>query len=93
MKPDNFQCQGDQPCVKCVKVGTVCVFDESQDRRKKFILRQTKEELDSSEILLDQVAQAFSKGDNARLQLLLSSRLTAYFDKNFTESGTGGSQV
>jgi hypothetical protein len=69
------------------------VFDQNQDRRRKFILRQTKEELDSSEILLDKVAQAFSKGDNAQLQLLLSSRLTACIDKNLTKSGTGGNQV
>jgi predicted lipid-binding transport protein (Tim44 family) len=69
------------------------VFDPNQDRRRKFILRQTKEELDSSEILLDNVAQAFSKGDNAQLQLLLSSRLTAYLDENRTESGIGSIQV
>jgi hypothetical protein len=69
------------------------VFDQNQDRRRKFILRQTKEELDSSEILLDKVAQAFSKGDNAQLQLLLSSRLTDCIDKNLTKSGTGGNQV
>jgi hypothetical protein len=61
----NIYCQGDQPCVKYVKVGTVCVFDQNQDRRRKFILRQTKEKIDSSEILLDKVAQAFSKGENA----------------------------
>jgi hypothetical protein len=69
------------------------VFDPHQDRRRKFILRQTKEELDSSEILLDQVAQAFSKGDNTQLQLLLSSRLTTLLDKNPTESGIGSNQV
>jgi predicted lipid-binding transport protein (Tim44 family) len=69
------------------------VFDPNQDRRRKFILRQTKEELDSSEILLDNVAQAFSKGDNAQLQLLLSSRLAAYLDENLTESGIGSIQV
>jgi hypothetical protein len=69
------------------------VFDQTQDRRRKFLLRQTKEELDSSEILLDKVAQAFSKGENAQLQLLLSSRLTAYPDKSLTKSGTRSNEV
>jgi predicted lipid-binding transport protein (Tim44 family) len=69
------------------------VFDQTQDRRRKFILRQTKKELDSSEILLDKVAQAFSKGENAQLQLLLSSRLTAYLDKSLAKSEIRSNEV
>jgi hypothetical protein len=93
VKTDNIQCQGDQPCEKCVRSGTECLFDQNQDRRRKYILRQTKEELGSAEDLLDKVAQAFSQGDTAQLQLLLSSRLTACVDDSPKRNETGGNQV
>jgi predicted lipid-binding transport protein (Tim44 family) len=69
------------------------MFDESQDGRRKYILRQTKEDLGSAESLLDRVAQAFSKGENAQLQQLLSSRLTAQSDGTLKESETAEKQV
>ncbi|RDH26343.1 hypothetical protein BDQ94DRAFT_164567 [Aspergillus welwitschiae] len=70
-KKRKTRCRGDHPCDKCTQAGTECLFARGVDRRKKFALHNTEEELNAIRLLLDQLVAAFDSGSNTDVQRLI----------------------
>ncbi|BCR98156.1 Zn(II)2Cys6 transcription factor domain-containing protein [Aspergillus luchuensis] len=70
-KKRKTRCRGDHPCDKCTQAGTECLFARGVDRRKKFALHNTEEELNAIRLLLDQLVAAFDSGNKTDIQRLI----------------------
>ena len=69
--PTIIQCEGGQPCLKCVQQQTECVLDHTQDRRKKTHQKKKGEEANSERLLSRKLLQVIRfSGDEVVSELV-----------------------
>lgn len=66
-----LQCDQRHPCSNCQKIGTDCVYDQTQDGRRRAARKRNVEELELKRDALDTILEALRQSDDQHVQHLL----------------------